>query len=100
MTLFEPGRIVTTPGIAELFDRWRTDTDSSPKAAHARLIGFVLLHLGGHWGDVDHHDAAANTNAVRNGHRIMSAYTFHGQRIWIITEADRTVTTALLPSEY
>jgi hypothetical protein len=59
-------------------------------------------HRSGDWGDVDAADAAANTRAAVEGdERVLSAYTLKdGTRLWIITEADRSCTTILLPEEY
>jgi hypothetical protein len=57
--------------------------------------------MAGDWGDVDQEDQAANDHALEDGSRLLSAYTtLKGQRIWIITEADRSATTILLPEEY
>jgi hypothetical protein len=63
----------------------------------------VLLkrHVTGDWGELDEHDRAENERSVGQGFRILSAYTLaSGVRLWIITEADRSSTTLLLPSEY
>jgi hypothetical protein len=61
----------------------------------------VARHLAGDWGDVDRADAAANDEALQLGERILSVYRLRGcATIWIITEADRSATTILLPSEY
>jgi hypothetical protein len=52
-------------------------------------------------GEVDAEDAKANQNALMHEERLLSAYrTSLGVRLWIITEADRSVTTVLLPEEY
>ena len=61
----------------------------------------VSRHIKGDWGDVPRDDAAANTDALRIGARLLSSYELpDGTRIWIITEADRSATTLLLPEEY
>jgi len=58
-------------------------------------------HMTGDWGEVDAEDRAENDAAVRVGNRILSAYILpDGTKIWIITEADRSSTTILLPEEY
>jgi hypothetical protein len=58
-------------------------------------------HVTGDWGDLSTHDRIMNEEAVRDGLRIMSVYPFpNGVRLYIITEADRSMTTVLLPSEY
>ncbi len=63
----------------------------------------VLLerHQSGDWGDVPPEDARENDFSVRHGFRIVSSYRVAGEeRLWVITEADRSATTLLLPSEY
>lgn len=62
---------------------------------------YLVRHASGDFGDVDAEDAQLNRDAIVNGDRVLSAYTLSsGERIWIITEADRSVTTILLPSDY
>ena len=56
--------------------------------------------MRGDWGDVDREVWERNYPSIEDGSRIISAYQTAAGRIWIITEADRTVTTILLPSEY
>lgn len=65
--------------------------------------GLRLLsrHVRGDWGDVPPEDARENALSVREGFRILSSYeTAGGERVWIISEADRSSTCILLPSEY
>jgi hypothetical protein len=53
------------------------------------------------WGELSDEDVQENELSLREGFRLLSAYrTAKGQKIWIITEADRSATTILLPSEY
>jgi hypothetical protein len=87
---FKLGDIVATPGALEVL------------AESAQEIGFFLdRHVQGDWGDVDVHDRQANDDALVHGDRILSAYrTLKGKRLWVITEADRSATTILLPEEY
>jgi hypothetical protein len=87
---FNPGRVLATPGaLAALQEQGR--------APHALL----LRHLRGDWGDVSPGDARLNDQALIHGDRLLSSYGIGGdERIWIITEADRSATTVLLPSEY
>ena len=87
--LFEPGYIVATPGVLELAEVYDLN-----------LTGLLSRHLRGDWGDVDEYDQRENAIAVFEGYRIISAYPTMGGRLWIITEADRSATTILLPSEY
>jgi hypothetical protein len=88
--VFRLGRIVATPGaLAALHEADQT------------AIDFIRRHSAGDWGDLDEHDQKENELSLVNGFRLLSAYTLAtGERIWIITEADRSVTTILLPSEY
>ncbi len=90
MSLFGLGRIVATPAaLAQL-----ALAGESPMRLLAR-------HVSGDWGEVDGHDREANDQALRTGARLLSAYTLPGgQRVWILTEADRASTTILLPEEY
>jgi len=65
------------------------------------LIGLLARHAHSDWGDVDADDAQANRDAVLHGGRILSVYAVGGtDRLYVITEADRSLTTILLPSEY
>ena len=66
---------------------------------------FLARHAQGDWGELDNFDKQQNDTAVKEGYRILSAYDVpigggETERIWIITEADRSVTTTLLPEEY
>ena len=85
---FSLGVVVATPGaLAELADEVRLDA----LARHAR----------GDWGDAGPEDRAENELALREGFRLLSVYrTAAGIGFWIITEADRSATTILLPDEY
>jgi hypothetical protein len=87
---FEPGQIVATPGALEAL---RTSGDDP--------LAYLARHLTGDWGDVDEHDRHENELSLQNGWRILSCYRLEdGTRIWVITEADRSATTFLLPEEY
>jgi hypothetical protein len=61
---------------------------------------YLKRHARGDWGMVPLEDAKANRLAVQHGSRVMSSYDIAGKRVWIITEADRSVTTLLFPEEY
>jgi hypothetical protein len=70
------------------------DSDDTPSA-------LILRHVTGDYGDLCDEDKQANDDAVENGLRILSAYKLSGgTRLWLISEADRSVTTLLLPEEY
>jgi hypothetical protein len=91
MPKFELGRIVATPNALRAI-RSSGQTPSQ----------FLRRHINGDWGEhLDGHDIKQNMIALREGGRIVSAYqTRKGEDIWIITEADRSSTCLLLPSEY
>ncbi len=58
-------------------------------------------HALGDWGDLDAEDIQANYEALTDGDRLLSLYQFEdGFKVWIITEADRSATTILLPEDY
>jgi hypothetical protein len=85
---FRLGRLVSTPGALE-------------HVSHGEMLRAVARHTTGDWGTVCSEDAEANEAAVHERARLLSAYTTEdGVRFWIITEADRSVTTVLLPEEY
>lgn len=62
---------------------------------------YLYRHLCGDWGDICEDDQQANRDALELGNRLLSCYEVQPDlRVWIITEADRSVTTILLPNEY
>ncbi len=91
MALFEVGAVVATPGALEAL-------------AEARVPPLTLLrrHALGDWGELDAHDRGENTKSLKHGWRLLSSYRVGetGEKVWIITEADRSSTCVLLPSEY
>ncbi|QDT48882.1 hypothetical protein Pan258_29290 [Symmachiella dynata] len=87
---FSLGQIVATPGALDAFEK----TGQSPAE-------FLSRHVRGDWGDLCDEDKQTNEDALSDGGRIFSAYHLSdGTKIWIITEADRSSTCVLLPSEY
>ncbi len=61
----------------------------------------IRRHINGDWGDLDAEDVNANESALKRGGRILSSYKATGGiQFWIITEADRSSTTILLPEDY
>ena len=85
---FQPGTVVATVGALQVADN------------HA-ILELLRRHLAGDWGDVDKDDAKANEDAITHGERILSSYrTESGEKLWVITEADRSATTVLTPGEY
>jgi hypothetical protein len=88
--LFPPGQLVATPGVLRLLEQ----TKRSP-------LEFLSRHLRGDWGDLCEEDKSENEFSLEHGFRLMSSYQVsENERLWIITEADRSVTTLLLPEEY
>lgn len=87
--LFCLGQIVATPPALSLLEKLkRTPAE------------FLSRHQSGDWGELCKEDQQANDSALKHGDRIFSAYKIDDAKIWIITEADRSSTTLLLPSEY
>ncbi len=90
MKRFPLGQLVATPGALEVLQK----SGQSP-------ADFLDRHSKGDWGEVCDEDKQANEDALVQGTRLLSAYrTQRGKRLWIITEADRSATTVLLPEEY
>jgi hypothetical protein len=90
LSKFSLGRIVATPEALEALEE-----------ANQNPIEFIQRHQTGDWGELCEEDKRENEFSVRNGFRILSAYrTQNKVKIWIITEADRSVTTLLLPQGY
>jgi hypothetical protein len=87
---FPLGQIVATPGAIQAMQ------DAGQTAAV-----FLDRHAACDWGELSRQDKTLNDEAVDGEARILSAYrTSKGVRLWIITEADRSATTILLPEEY
>jgi hypothetical protein len=61
---------------------------------------YLARHATGDWGDLCAFDRRQNEIALREGLRVLSSYLVGGECVWVITEADRSVTTILLPEEY
>jgi hypothetical protein len=87
--LFPLGQIVATPAVTDHFAK----QGLSP-------LDYLSRHVTGDWGDVPPEDAAANVASIERGTRILSSYKVAAETVWIITEADRSSTTLLFPSEY
>lgn len=88
--LFEPGQLMATPGALAALER-----------AHQDPREFLDRHVAGDWGEVPQEDKVENEVSLLQGYRLLSAYrTKMGERLWILTEADRSLTTILLPEEY
>lgn len=90
MSRFGLGMVVATPGALEVLG----DLGVSPTELLER-------HASGDWGAVPPEDARENEYALGRGLRVLSSYPLpNGERVWVITEADRSSTCILLPSEY
>ena len=87
--LFSLGKTVATPGALAALK----EASISPPSLLAR-------HHKGDWGELCSEDAEANQQALEHGSRIFSSYEIGSRKVWVITEADRSATTVLLPEEY
>ncbi len=88
MALFRLGRILSTPNALAKID-------------NEDILAAIQKHQAGDWGDLDQKDREANDRALEEGTRLLSIY--HSARrikFWIITEADRSATTVLMPEDY
>lgn len=87
-TLFPTGRLVITS---------RADKELDIRD----VIHALRRHVRGDWGTLCEEDWAENDSALQHGTRLLSAYAdLQGTVFWIITEADRSSTTVLLPHDY
>jgi hypothetical protein len=83
------GRVVATPGALKLLGK-----------SGGHPFDYLARHATGDWGDICAFDRRQNKIALREGYRVLSVYEVPAGRIWIITEADPSITTILLPEEY
>jgi hypothetical protein len=83
------GRVVATPGALKLL-----------KEAREHPFEYLARHATGDWGELCTFDRRQNQIALREGYRVLSSYPIGREGVWIITEADRSITTILLPEEY
>jgi hypothetical protein len=87
---FRLGRLVITPGALELI-----------QGEGREPMEFVERHVRGDFGDLDEHDRLANEAAIGNGTRILSSYVVVGdEKVWVLTEGNRSATTILRPEDY
>jgi hypothetical protein len=84
---FPLGQVVITANAAQ-----HLDTSAVREA--------LRRHAAGDWGDIPAEDACENELSLKEGFRLLSAYGTGERRFWIITEADRSVTTVLMPEDY
>jgi hypothetical protein len=83
------GNVLATPGALKLLGK-----------SGGYPIEYLARHATGDWGDLCAFDRRQNEIALREGYRVFSSYEVPAGRVWIITEADRSVTTIVLPEEY
>ena len=90
VTRFALGQTYITPGAEEAL-----------QIAGQTAIEFLRRHMSCDWGELSDDDVQENELSLKEGFRLLSNYrTGKGQQLWIITEADRSATTVLLPAEY
>ena len=88
--LFPLGRVLATPGALMALEK-----------AGQQPHEFLLRHVHGEWGNVPAEDWQENQYSLEHGFRLLSSYrTNANETVWVITEADRSATTILLPEEY
>jgi hypothetical protein len=83
------GKVLATPAALKLLSEAGEDA-----------FGYLARHATGDWGELCAFDRRQNEIALREGFRVLSSYDVPSGRVWIITEADRSITTILLPEEY
>jgi len=89
-SLFDLGQLVATPGAL-----------ASLEKTGQNAMDFLSRHVGGDWGELPKEDKDENQFSLDKGFRLLSSYrTTAGDKLWVITEADRSHTTLLLPEEY
>lgn len=87
---FNPGQLVATPAAL-----------AAAETSGESIFTYLERHVAGDWGDLSVGDLYENEYALAHDLRLLSSYKLKsGQRIWIITEADRSATCVLLPEEY
>ena len=90
LALFRLGRVVATPGALRALER----AGDTPQT-------FLERHVCGDWGDLEEDDRQENALGLEHSFRLLSAYqTTAGEKLWVITEANREITTILLPEDY
>jgi len=88
--LFDLGQLVATPGALAALEK-----------AGQNAMDFLSRHVMGDWRELCEEDRKENRFSLETGFRLLSSYkTNAGDKLWIITESDRSVTTLLLPEEY
>ena len=91
---FESGKLTATAAVHERMEK-------DKRFSHFAIFS-LYRHLNGDWGDLEQEDKDVNEEALSSGDRLFSAYIYKptNEKIWIITEWDRSATTILFPSDY
>ena len=85
---FRLGKIVSTPNALD-------------RLTQEDILTGIQRHQAGDWGDVSEHNRTVNERALIEGKRLWSVYhAGNGVKFWLITEADRSYTTVLVPEDY
>ena len=85
---FELGRLLITPNAVRVL-------------VNEDVLHALARHVRGDWGELSEEDRKENELSLREGFRLLSAYRDrNGVKFWVITEADRSATTVLLPQDY
>ena len=87
--LFDLGQLVATPGALAALEK-----------TGQNAMDFLSRHARGDWGELPKEDKDENQLSLEKGFRLLSSYRTSAGTIWVITEADRSHTTLLLPEEY
>ncbi len=88
IAVFRLGKLVATPNALE-------------RLSQEDIMTGIQRHQAGDWGDLDEHDRQENELSLKEGFRLLSVYHGkNGTKFYLITEADRSVTTVLLPEDY
>jgi hypothetical protein len=97
MTMTPGDRIV---GARFPLGRLAMTSNAAVRLSPGEVAAVIARHACGDWGDVSPEDAAENELGLREGFRLLSAYGRGERRFWVITEADHSATTVLMPEDY
>jgi hypothetical protein len=87
--LFVLGRLTATQSALYFLER-----------IEVQPLSLLRRHVTGDWGDLDAEDIEANKQSIQDGSRILSAFILRDEKVYVITEGDRSITTILMASEY
>ena len=92
MAKFELGEIVITVDVAHYAEEINFDK--------IEMMSWLVRHQHGDWGEMDEKYKKANDNALLNDQRVVSSYLIGNEIVWIVTEADRSITAFMFPRQY